>query len=407
MGNPLSFLKSSLKNNFSQYSDPTYSSDPSGVHHVYVREQSFAFNLNNISLFVKSKWILLLSVFVVLTGTGSVITLSQTINSASEEVKLEQTKPDFTSILKEIEKKDTNNNSFKEETSANAFLNGSTPTPTLTPSPSPTPAPTITPTPSPTPTLTPTTAPTPTSGPPGTEYSNMIIATERGNFSIDVITIDMNGTKMITDTGNDDNCGNDCSTKSLSNYISTHGAFAGINGTYFCPPDYSECASKKNSFDFPVYNPRLNKWINQWNLSWNDRSMIYQDQNGLHFLKNAKDAWSNDMWGVWFNPTTSHPDAAVVNSPGLLENGNVIADQYPLNDKQKGKGTKGGLGFNGNKVYLVIARNVGMVDFGYIFKALGASYALNLDGGGSSALWYGKYRVGPGRSLPNAIVFTK
>ena len=212
---------------------------------------------------------------------------------------------------------------------------------------------------------------------------------------------------MITDTANDNNCGNDCPTKSLSNYVSANGGFAGINGTYFCPPDYSECASKKNSFDFTVFNSRLNKWINQYNLSWNDRSMIYQDENGLHFLKSAKDAHSNDMWGVWFNPTTSHPKALIVNSPGLLDNGNVIADQFPLTDKQKSKGTKGGIGFKGNTVYLVIAKNAGMVDFAYVFKTLGTTNALNLDGGGSSALWLGRYMVGPGRSLPNAIVFSR
>lgn len=42
----------------------------------------------------------------------------------------------------------------------------------------------------------------------------------------------------------------------------------------------------------------------------------------------------------------------------------------------------------------------------YIFKALGVDYAMNLDGGGSTALYSnGAYNVGPGRLLPNAIVF--
>ena len=33
-------------------------------------------------------------------------------------------------------------------------------------------------------------------------------------------------------------------------------------------------------------------------------------------------------------------------------------------------------------------------------------YAVNLDGGYSSALWYNdEYMVGPGRNIPNAIIF--
>jgi len=39
---------------------------------------------------------------------------------------------------------------------------------------------------------------------------------------------------------------------------------------------------------------------------------------------------------------------------------------------------------------------------------LGVKYALNLDGGGSSALYLnGSYIVGPGRSLPNAVILVK
>jgi exopolysaccharide biosynthesis protein len=53
-----------------------------------------------------------------------------------------------------------------------------------------------------------------------------------------------------------------------------------------------------------------------------------------------------------------------------------------------------------------MTRGATVPDTGYVFKALGADYALNLDGGGSSALYFGGYKVGPGRNLPNAIVFT-
>jgi hypothetical protein len=44
----------------------------------------------------------------------------------------------------------------------------------------------------------------------------------------------------------------------------------------------------------------------------------------------------------------------------------------------------------------------------FLFKALGATGALNLDVGGSTAMIFnGRYVYGPGRKLPNAVVFVK
>jgi len=260
---------------------------------------------------------------------------------------------------------------------------GPSPTPTATPKNSSTPSPTKSPTPSPN---------VVSSAPAGTGFSRITIATERGNFTINLVSIDMGGSKMITDTASEGDCGNDCPTLPLSEYISRNGGYAGMHGTYFCPADYAECAGKKNSFDFPVYNSRLGKWINGGNLFWNNRSIVYYDGGGMHFLRNA-----NSFGGGL--------SAGIVNDPGLLDGGAVIADQFPLSDKQRAKGTKGGIGIRGNIVYLVVAGSVDMLDLAHIFKSLGASYALNLDGGGSVALWYGGYKVGPGRNLPNAIIF--
>ncbi|OQX51317.1 hypothetical protein B5M47_01265 [candidate division CPR3 bacterium 4484_211] len=49
-----------------------------------------------------------------------------------------------------------------------------------------------------------------------------------------------------------------------------------------------------------------------------------------------------------------------------------------------------------------------MEDAAEVMQKLGAANALNLDGGGSSAMYYnGSYKVGPGRNLPNAVVLQK
>lgn len=196
--------------------------------------------------------------------------------------------------------------------------------------------------------------------------------------------------QMITDTASDSDCATDCPKKPLADYVSHFGGSAGIVGTYTCPADYADCASKKDSFDFPVYNTRLSKWINEGNLGWGGRSMIYYD-GSYHYRQNAGRAD-----GI---------RAGIINYPGILNDGHITVEPSGLSAKQSSKGTKCGMGFNDSSIFLVCAYSVDMNDFANIFKTLGAKYALNLDGGGSTALWQGGYKAGPGRALPNAIVF--
>jgi len=276
------------------------------------------------------------------------------------------------------------------------------PTPSVSPSSPPSSSPTLIPitTPSSKPAVltTPKPSAAAVSGPPGAGYSVVTVATEKGNFTASVLSIDLNSARMITDTGNDGDCGNDCIVMSLSDYVARNGGFAGVNGTYFCPPEYPECASKKNAFDFSVYNTRVGHWINQGMLSWGSRAIFYFDGSGAHYQQNA----SGFSGGL---------TAGIVNYPGLVSGEVVQIDdnQSGLSDKQKAVGTKVGIGVRGAKnVMIVIGRSVTMQQFAYIFKALGADGALNLDDGGSTALYYnGKYLAGPGRNLPNAVIFAR
>ena len=70
-------------------------------------------------------------------------------------------------------------------------------------------------------------------------------------------------------------------------------------------------------------------------------------------------------------------------------------------------GLKEGIGLIDQKhIIVVIATGVNMEQFAYVFKTLGAKSAMNLDEGGSTALYYnGHYLAGPGRNIPNAIIF--
>lgn len=201
-----------------------------------------------------------------------------------------------------------------------------------------------------------------------------------------VLTYDLASTTVVTDSANDNDCTNDCPTKPLAQHISDNGGRAGMNGTYFCPTDYDSCAGKVNSFDFPVWNNRQKKWINSDKLFWEGRGMMVFRSGSAQFHACASCAGApSDITG------------GIVNYPSLLSGGNVLPGEGA-------KGTRSGIGFGSGKLILVIARNSSYMDLANIFKSLGATEALNLDGGGSVALYDGGYKVGPGRSLPNAVI---
>lgn len=267
----------------------------------------------------------------------------------------------------------------------------------------PTPSPIISPTSTPiypaeggTPTPTPSSSPTPSPGPtpspkPTVQPQTTGSTTTTGNYT--VLTYDLGSTTVVTDTANDNDCASDCPTKPLAGHISDNGGRAGMNGTYFCPPDYASCAGKVSSFDFPVFNNRLKKWINADKLFWGGRGMFTFRPGSATFYPNAVsgDA-ATDLSG------------GIVNYPSLIAGGNVVLDEGSLPENLKKKGTRSGIGTGGGKLFLVVARSASMNDMVAIFQQLGATDALNLDGGGSVALYDGGYKVGPGRSLPNAVI---
>lgn len=52
--------------------------------------------------------------------------------------------------------------------------------------------------------------------------------------------------------------------------------------------------------------------------------------------------------------------------------------------------------------------NASVTDSAYVLQAIGVRDAMNLDGGGTGAMYIGgAYRVGPGRQLPNAVLLMK
>ena len=229
-------------------------------------------------------------------------------------------------------------------------------------------------------------------------YERKYIETEVGRFLTDIVFIDLNNPnlKVITDTVDErDNCWDTgCGAKSLGDYVSSNRGFAGIHGSYFCPPDYVEsCANIPYSFDLATYNTRLGKWINPY-LKY--KGLLVFNGKTPSFYYNREDTLLQDITVT----------AGIANHPPLLAQGNYVFSG--LDSKQASvRGYRGGIGYVGRSLYLVVSRNATVPDLAYVMNGLGIENALNLDGGGSSALFYDGYKVGPGRLLPNAIIFTE
>jgi len=224
---------------------------------------------------------------------------------------------------------------------------------------------------------------------PGSGYSRQKVSTARGEFVISLIVAP--GAKAVVETAGESDCIDNCPTKSLAEHIAASGGFAGINGAYFCPPDYPRCQGKVNSFDTLAVNGRTKSVHNRANNVYSTVPLVAMYGTSLSFYDQTV------QWGV-----DTGSNGAIANFPRLLRDGSVATGD---------EGSKGTRGFIGTKDGAIVIGHVfaaSLVDTAEVLKTLGLQNALNLDGGGSSALWIdGGYKVGPGRSLPTAIVLVR
>jgi hypothetical protein len=180
----------------------------------------------------------------------------------------------------------------------------------------------------------------------------------------------------------------------LSDYISRSGAFAGINGSYFCPADYPSCAGKTNSFDLLVMN-KNKVYFNSSNNVYSTNPAVIFSGNSARFVGQALE-WGRDT-GV---------DSVLSNYPLLVSGGN-IAYTSGGDAKFAPKGTRTFVATKGSMVFIGAILNASMADSAKVLKTMGMENALNLDQGGSTALWSGGYKLGPGRNIPNALLFVR
>jgi len=228
--------------------------------------------------------------------------------------------------------------------------------------------------------------------PPSSGYSRQSVETSVGTYMIDIISADLNSTRVVVDTASESDCHDNCPVDSLGSYAARSGAFAGINGPYFCPASYPSCAGKANSFDTLLMN-RNKYYFNSDNNVYSTVPAVIFSGNSGRFV-GASQEWGRDT-GV---------DSVVASQPLLTLNGNRVfgGDGEP---KRSGKGSRSFIGTSGNTVYIGVVHNVSAAEMAHVLQTLGISSSLNLDSGGSTALWNsGKYIVGPGRNTPFGLL---
>lgn len=230
--------------------------------------------------------------------------------------------------------------------------------------------------------------------PPANGYSRQNVQTDNGTFLVDIISADLNSTKVIIDTASDSDCQNDCPVLSLADYVSRSGGFAGVNGSYFCPSTYPSCADKKNSFDTLLMN-KNKYYFNSDNNKYSTVPLVAFNGNQAIFKERSLD-WGRD----------TNVDAVIANRPLLVFNGQ-IAFTGEGEPKEGSRGNRSFIGNKGSLVYIGVVHSSSVADSARVLKTLGLDNALNLDNGGSTALWFGNYKMGPGRNIPNAVVLVK
>ena len=230
--------------------------------------------------------------------------------------------------------------------------------------------------------------------PPGTGYSRQTVSTDSGNFMVSMVAGDLGSTKVIVDTASDSDCSNNCPVLPLSTYVSRSGAYAGVNGSYFCPASYPTCAGKTNTYDLLLMNKNKNYFNSDNNVYSNNPAVIFGGSY-VRFV-GAASSWGRDT-GI---------DSMISNYPLLVSGGN-IASGSASDPKMVSKGARSFVANKGNTVYIGVVHSATVPESAKALKALGMENALNLDDGGSTALWSGGYKVGPGRELPNVILFIK
>lgn len=230
--------------------------------------------------------------------------------------------------------------------------------------------------------------------PPSSGYSFQTVKTDSGTFNVGLVAGDLNSTRVIVDTASDSDCSNNCPVMSLGDYVGRSGAYAGINGPFFCPAEYPSCAGKTNSFDTLLMNKNKH-YFNSDNNKYSTVPLVYFTGNTMG-VRGQSLEWGRDT-GV---------DSVIANYPLYISGGNNNFGGSS-DPKINSSGARTFVANKGNIAYIGIVYGASAAQAASVLKTLGMDNALGLDQGGSTALWFGGYKAGPGRGLPSALLFVR
>ncbi len=236
-------------------------------------------------------------------------------------------------------------------------------------------------------------------------YERRAVTVASGTYMVDVITIDLSNPKLKVQTlaAGTNPCAVNCPARSVAAFNEIGRGFAAINGTYF-----DTSAAKRNYYFFPIYDSTERVFVNQEQLKyWTTGPLVaFDTANRFYYFKDARQFKSVSDFETTRGVTLQ---AAIGNKPRLIEDGKNYLIDWEVDEKQRTvKTLRNAIGYANNKIMLVVAQKATVPDLAEIMITLGARDAVNLDGGGSTALMYGgQYVLGPGRNVVNAIVFSE
>ncbi len=252
------------------------------------------------------------------------------------------------------------------------------------------------------------------------KYENKKITANNQTYTVDIIEIDLSNpdleiiTTVATPFPTEEKNGK-YGAAPLADFVIKNQGFAGMNGTYFC--SYSSCDGV-NYYFYPVYDKTLDKMVNVHQLKYwtTGPIMAWDENNKFYYFKDSRDFpvpnWYKNNGGKTVSEAFQSAygvklQAAIGDNPRLIENYMNYLIDWSLDEKQRsGKLLRNAIAYKDNKVYLVAVRNATVPDLASIMLEMKMEYALNMDGGYSEALYYNdEYMLGPGRNIPNAIVF--
>ena len=230
--------------------------------------------------------------------------------------------------------------------------------------------------------------------PPASGLKRQSVEVDGITYWVDIIAANLSETKVVVDTASDGDCKDNCPVKSLSEFATRSGAFAAINGPYFCPSTYPTCAGKKNSFDTLLLNK--NKTY------FNSDNNVYSSVPAAIFSTTSRFVAQSSEWG-----RDTSVDSVIAGQPLLVFNGQATfsGDGDP---KKTSIGNRSFIGATDNTVYIGIVHSATVAQVSRVLAKMGIKNALNLDSGGSTGLWSGgKYLATPGRDTPFGILLIR